>query len=155
MLPDYANAAGEASRMTLSGENRTVPFWHDRIYKIYTEDYGVIPKSSDVLDTYFGELLRRYGVLILSMSLGIVLLSFGYQLHMYLPYDGKAFPPLDEALEPEKHLLWIIMGALQNEEMKKAGISDKDFIKGIRQLFMLGLVLSASLPFEIPAYQNF
>ena len=156
MQPDYANAAGEASRMTLSGENRTVPFWHDRIYKIYTEDYGIIPKASDVLDTYFGELLRRYGVLILSMSIGIVLLAFGYQLHMYLPYDGKEFPSLNEALEPEKHLLWIVMGALQNEEMKKAGISDKDFIKGIHQLFMLGLVFSASFAVcEIPAYQEF
>ena len=118
MSTEVGTKAEFASNLTVSGANRSVPFFHDRIYSLYNEKDEVFPSKNDDLFIYFGQIVHRYGKLTLSMSIGIMMLSFGYQLHIYLPHNGKSFPSLQEALEPEKHLLWMIFGLLHTDEHK-------------------------------------
>jgi hypothetical protein len=152
MSPAHAMAAENASILTTTGVNRTVPFWHDRIYGRYIENDNIIFGENDELETYFGTLIRRYGKLILSMSISIMLLSFGYQLYMYLPFDGKTFPPLQEALQPEKHLFWVIIGEARNTP----GNSDKHVASYIGSVsvawFIVWFIYGIC---DTPAYQTF
>ena len=154
MSTEVGTKAEFASNLTVSGANRSVPFFHDRIYSLYNEKDEVFPSKNDDLFIYFGQLVHRYGKLTLSMSIGIMMLSFGYQLHIYLPHNGKSFPSLQEALEPEKHLLWMIFGLLHTDEQKKYGITDIEVVKSIRIFlyftFAIWIVYSIC---EIPAYQ--
>ena len=78
------------------------------------------------------------------MSIGIVLLALGTNCTC-ICHTMESVSSLDEALEPEKHLA-DNHGALQNEEMKKAGISDKDFI-GNSPIFHAGIGVVWDLPF--------
>ena len=136
-----ANAAADAGHTLRNGLSRTVPFTHDLIFTASNEtvkravggEYGsVVPVAT--------EIVRSYGPFLFPLCLGILLLSFAYQMTMYFPSDGGAYPSMEESLDPNNHLLNVLVGLVQGSPQSPSGqfFSDekgKELVKKISSYF--------------------